>query len=120
MKGVKKMKQLNNKELLELIKTDVEKFNNYRAEYPNQKIDFSGANLQQTYFEWANLAEANIQDADLEMANLEGTNLQGANLQGANLLWANLQGANLQGACLKLVKITLTKENIEAIKGALF
>jgi hypothetical protein len=39
------MKQLNDKKLLELIKTDVKGFNAYREEYPNQEINFKDAYL---------------------------------------------------------------------------
>ena len=83
------MKELNNEELLELIKTDVEKFNNYRAEFPNQKIDFENVNFV--------------------CADLRGADFTGANLSESNLSLANLEDA----------KITLTKENIEAIKWAI-
>jgi uncharacterized protein YjbI with pentapeptide repeats len=83
------MKELNNEELLELIKTDVEKFNNYRAEFPNQKIDFENVNFV--------------------CADLRGADFRGADFTGADLSESNLEAA----------KITLTKENIEAIKWAI-
>ena len=46
LKGDFKMKQFNNKELLQLIKTDVKGFDKYRAEYKDQKINFRDANLE--------------------------------------------------------------------------
>jgi len=121
------MNELNNKQLLELIKTDVEGFNAYRKEYPNQEIDFSGANLYKANLvdanlEGANLYKANLRWAYLYDANLTGANLVDANLTDANLTVANLSGinltvANFSGAKLENVTITLTKDNLEAIKG---
>jgi len=93
------MNQLNNKQLLELIKNDVEGFNAYRSEYTDQEIDFENANLYK--------------------ANLEGVNLSGAYLKGVNLAGADLRGADLRWADLAGIKLTLKKENIEAIKGAI-
>ena len=61
-----KMNKLNNKELLKLLKNNVEAFNDYRKRFPNQKIDFSGA------------------DCDQEWADLEGHIIVGANVQGIN------------------------------------
>ena len=103
------IKKLNNKQLLELIKTDVEAFNDYREKYPDQKINFERAN-----FERGNLEHANFKKANLERANFEHANLEGVNLERANISGINIDGANLEG-----VKIILTKEIIEAIKMAI-
>ena len=93
------MNQLNNKQLLELIKNDVKEFNAYRSEYTDQEIDFENANLY----------KANLEGVNLSLAYLSGANLEEAYLRGANLVGANLEGAT----------ITLKKENIEAIKEAI-
>ena len=63
------MKQLNNKELLELLKKDVKSFNDYRVKFPEQEIDFSGADLDK---EWANLKGLIITGANLDGINFEG------------------------------------------------
>jgi len=67
-------------ELIELLKSDVKSFNEFRRENPYLKIDLS----------WANLS-----GADLSRANLSGANLSGANLSGACLSGADLSRANL-------------------------
>jgi len=118
------MEKLNDKELLQLIKTDVKGFNAYREEYPNQKIDFSDDNLYKAYLEDANLEGANLYKANLRWAylrraNLVDANRTDANLTGANLVDANLTDANLTVINLSNASITLTKDNLEAIKGCM-
>lgn len=63
------MNKLNNQELLELLKTDVKAFNDYREYYPNQEIDFSGADLKQV---WDTFKGHIILGANLEGINFEG------------------------------------------------
>tara|TARA_R100000458_G_C8043836_1_gene94016 strand:+ start:85 stop:369 length:285 start_codon:yes stop_codon:yes gene_type:complete len=92
------MNKLTDKELLELLKTDVESFNNYRDHFPDQKINFTLFNF--------------------EFIDLNGANLQGIDLRGANLLLANIENANIDYANLEAVAIILTKENLKAIKAA--
>ena len=74
------MEKMNDKQLLELLKNDVNKFNQYREENPQQEIDFSHEDLS---------------GADLFGADLNGVDLIGADLRGANLIWADLGGANM-------------------------
>ena len=105
------MNQLNNKQLLELIKNDVEGFNAYRSEYTDQEIDFENANLYKAnlegvnlsgaYLKGVNLAGADLRGADLRGANLTDANFYRADLRGANFYRANLKGANLTGADLR-------------------
>jgi uncharacterized protein YjbI with pentapeptide repeats len=127
--------KLNNKELLELIKTDIKAFNSYKEKYHWQKINFSNANLKGLNLEYANLGDVNLQYADLSYATLKNAYLKKANLQkswinntdfeNANLKGVNLQvrdslkSANFSGAKLENATITLTKENIllEFLKG---
>ena len=68
--------------LLELLKSDVVAFNEFRRNNPETEINLSHANLS--------------------YANLSHANLSGANLRDANLLGANLSGANLDMSCLPL------------------
>ena len=101
--------ELNNAALLALLKNDVEAFNKYRKDNPDQGIDFyrggffmdadlEGAKLQGSNLEGANLTDANLLRANLTDANLEGANLTDANLLRANLTNAKLQGSNLRDA----------------------
>ena len=97
---------------------------------PDDFIEPSGLDLQDTYlckanlsealFERAdltgvNLTEAHLEGANLKEANLEGANLKGANFEGAHLEGANFERANLEGAYLK--KADLREANL---KGANF
>lgn len=77
------METMNNDQLLELLKSDVNKFNQYRKEYSDQKID---------------LYEADLYKLDLRYADLYKVDLYHANLIGADLRDANLTDANLKGA----------------------
>lgn len=87
-----KMNKLNDKELLKLLKTDVQSFNDYRNHFPDQKIDFTRGNL--------------------EFIDLNGANLKGVNLQVRNSLkFANFVGANLENA-----EITLTSAYAISVK----
>ena len=74
------MEKMSNDQLLELIKTDVKKFNEYRKENPEQEIDFSHVDLR---------------GANLFGADLRGVDLIGADVRGANLTWADMDGANM-------------------------
>ena len=110
----------NNAELLELLTNDVEAFNRYRRNYPDQAINFykaglwdaklqganlQGANLQGAYLEGADLRNAYLRDADLEGADLRGADLEGADLLGADLLGADLLGVMFYLAKLKGAKL---------------
>ena len=110
--------ELNNGELIGLLKKEVEAFNRYRESNPDQPMDFFMANLLCAYLTGANLQGANLQganlrDAYLRSADLTGANLQGANLRGAKLRDANLTDADLTNADLRGVKFSLAK-----LKGA--
>lgn len=59
------METMNNDQLLELLKSDVNKFNQYREENPQQEIDFS--------------------HEDLSGADLSGADLFGADLYGLKI-----------------------------------
>jgi uncharacterized protein YjbI with pentapeptide repeats len=61
--------------------------------------DLSGASLRGADLSDAHLQQANL-GSDLVGANLSSARLQGANLWGADLEGANLSGARLQGATL--------------------
>lgn len=84
-----------NPEHLKLIKQDVEVWNQWRKDNPEERPDLWGANLR-----GLNLREANLERADCQKANLQKANLREANLREANLREANLEGANLGEASL--------------------
>ena len=87
--------------LLELLKSDVVAFNEFRRNNPETEINLSHANLSYANLSHANLSGANLRGADLSYANLRGADLSYANLSYANLSYANLSHANLSGANLR-------------------
>lgn len=125
---------------LALLNQGTETWNTWKAQNPQEKIDFSdvdlsGLNCRNVNFENADLTEANLSganlnfselsfanfsnatliDADLSFANLSGANLSGANLSGADLSFAKLDGVNLKNANLfeaKLVEADLPNSNL--------
>lgn len=137
-------------EIIQLLKTDVEKFNAIREANPSWTIDISEARLCRARLSFANLAHANLEKADLlgaklgsaelsfanlVYANLEktdllgaklfSTNLTGATLIEANLAYANLEHASLEKAILKganLERTSLVNTNLRDadLRGALF
>ena len=77
------------------------------------QASLSGAKLGMASLSWAELIRANLTGADLSQAylfgaNLSQANLSGANLSQANLVWTNLSGANLSGANLSGAQLVET------------
>ena len=91
-----------NIEQLELLKSDVVAFNEFRRNNPETEINLSGADLSYANLSDADLRGADLSGADLSGADLSDANLSGANLSDANLSYANLSGANLDMSCLPL------------------
>lgn len=87
---------MNDNELLELLKRDVDKFNQYRKDNPEQKIDFRGADLEDTNLKKADLKEVDLRDANLKFADLRDANLQSADARGANFSWSCLARTNIE------------------------
>ena len=87
---------MTKQEWIELLKTDVDKFNETREEM----IDLSCANLSHADLSYADLRNANLSYADLSYADLRDANLKDANLRYADLSYADLRNANLSYANL--------------------
>lgn len=62
------------------------------------KVNFTGADLQESNLSGSNIEGGELFAADLERADLSRTDLQKANLRNANLEGANLKGANIRDA----------------------
>ena len=75
------------KEQVELLKSDVEAWNQWREANPTIEPDLRKANLS-----WAVLSGADLSEADLYGADLTEAKLIGANLIEAVLIRANLMG----------------------------
>ena len=83
-----------NRQHVAVIRCGVEKWNEWRREFPNVDPDLSDADLRLPNGD-------GYDDANLRRANLSGANLAGASLRGADLSDANLFGAWLVGATLR-------------------
>jgi len=70
------------------------------------EADLAQANLSGAELMGINLADANLSNADLSWSSLVGANLAGAELAGASLQGADLSGANLQGANFTSTNLT--------------
>ena len=116
--------------LPKLLKEDVFKWNNWRKDNHNFRIDFnqvnlskidlSGADLSNINFCNANLSRANLTNTDLTQsdfnnADLSKTNFTNAQFRKTKFVGANLSGANLKSADLRgknLSNAKLTKANL--------
>ncbi len=117
--------EMTKEEMVDLLKSDVKKWNEWRKNdrdvLPDlqgadlshtdlQKADFSNADLTEAKLihadltgadlSLANLHKTDLREADLTEADLQETDLTEANLRDADLTGARLISANLQGACL--------------------
>ena len=95
-----------NAEHLEILRSGVAAWNEWRMEHPMVAPDFkaadlSGTNLSRANLSGANLSHANLQKADLSRANLRRANLCGTIVSEANLSRAQLPGTQLRGAKLR-------------------
>ena len=108
----------------ELLMSDVDAWNRWRADNPKVKPDLAYAVLRCANLPLANLAGAQLREADLVLANLRGADLRHADLSGANLVGARLIGvdlthANICGADLSTAE-DLTEEQLLETKGDIF
>lgn len=107
-----------NKQHYKILKSGVNKWNQWREKHPEVNPNLEMADLQNEDLRGANLSGANLRRADLRRANLSATGnyfddlkLDGADLQDANLseaflshvyfLEAKLGGADFTKACLR-------------------
>lgn len=88
------------KEHLDIIKQGVIVWNKWKGNNPEEKPDFSDANLCVLNLSYANFSQASFWEANLNKAKLWGVNFSGANLCFADLGGTNLSRANLRGADL--------------------
>ncbi len=105
---------------LDILKTNVQKWNDWRKRNNDRRID-----LRETTLDGLNLSYANLSGVLLARASLAGTRLVNANLRGAKMTAVNLTEADLSGADLyrsnlhrgalkgaRLIKTNFTKSNL--------
>ncbi len=111
---------MNKDKLVKLLKTDTVKFNEYRKQHPDEKIDLSGVDLDEEDLRTVNLSNADLRNALLRVCNFMSANLSGADLRGADISFskfsfANLENADFTGATIG--KIRLNKTIVKGTKG---
>jgi mannose-6-phosphate isomerase-like protein (cupin superfamily) len=106
---------------VELLRGDVDAWNEWRDANPGAKPDLSYADLSSADLTLANLADAVLTGASLTLANLRAADLRGADLSDANLLGARLLGVDLVGANVRGANLftaeDLTREQLEETLG---
>lgn len=85
-----------------LLKQEISRWNKWRHEHADERIDLSDADLQK-----ADLSGIDLQEADLSGIDLRNANLTGANLNGTVLDDAVLDGAIFENAELRNAKIEM-------------
>jgi uncharacterized protein YjbI with pentapeptide repeats len=115
------VREMANLEHVEVLRTDVDEWNEWRSEQPDLQPDLCAADLRKANLAMADLRHAhlnraNLAMADLMAADLRGADLRGASLVGARLIGVDLQGADLRGADLRTAE-DLTSEQLEETIG---
>jgi len=98
-------------ELIKLLKSDVEAFNQYREKTDYEWIDLSECNFFGDNLEGANLQWVDLADTNMESANLKRVNFSFSDLTGANFRWADMRWVDMTEAKID------EKEAITILKG---
>jgi uncharacterized protein YjbI with pentapeptide repeats len=104
---------MTKEEMVNLLKTDIVAWNNFRKDNPDAKIDLSGVNLDDEDLRGADLHNADFRNACIMEANFLKANLKGADFRGADLSctkfsFADLSDADLSGADIRYIKLNRT------------
>ncbi len=117
-------------DLVGMLKSDVQKFNQFRTDNPSaqidlaevelanidlKKADFKRIKLQGSNFTGADLKGAEFVNADLTNANLSKTDLLETSLHRANLRNADLRGANLGTFAEPCVRLCLHEASFKDV-----
>jgi hypothetical protein len=91
---------MTKQEMIELLTTDVKKWNEWRAGN-TERLDLrysnlSGSNLRGSNLRDSDLSGSNLSGSDLRDSNLRGSDLSGSNLSGSDLRYSNLRGSDLR------------------------
>lgn len=100
---------MTKEELIQMLKTDVARFNEYRQQNPNQErwdwrsvalrgLKLKGADLRRLDLTGADLAGADLREALFGGSVLRDVVFKGADLTEANFHHAQMQGADFRGA----------------------
>lgn len=93
-------------ELLQLLKSDIKAFNQYREETNYEEVDLTGIDLSVTNLCRVDLRHANLKECDLAFSYLHSSNLSHANMEELDVGRADLTEATLEGANLKKANLS--------------
>jgi hypothetical protein len=95
------MKKLNDKQLLAIVKTDIEAFNAYRKKNPDQKIEFTklkGVNLKNCDLDYANFSNMNLEGLEFTNSNMENVKLKESNISNCNFVRCILNNSDFRSS----------------------
>lgn len=104
------MKKLTNKDLADLLKNNVNAFNDYREKFPNQKIDFTklddSINFKHSSLDDANLSNMNLEglnftDSYMGKVQLKESNISNCDFTRCRLNNSDLRGVKAKNTCFK-------------------
>ena len=106
------MKILSDKQLLCLVKTDIEAFNDYRKKNYDQKIEFTkleGVNFKNCDLDYANFSNMNLEgleftDSNMKNVKLKETNISNCNFTRCYLNNSDLRGVKAHNTCFKYIE----------------
>ncbi|MEO1183002.1 MAG: pentapeptide repeat-containing protein, partial [Cyanobacteria bacterium J06636_28] len=91
---------------LTLLKSNIDEWNSYREQHPDDPCNLAGQDLSKGYFFAGNFRGLNLQGVSLRRACLIGADFTGADLSGADLREAYLADAILSEANLSCADFT--------------
>lgn len=99
------MKKLTNKDLADLLKNNVNAFNDYRDSFPNQKIDFTklddSINFKHSSLDDANLSNMNLEGLNFEDSYMGKVKLKESNISNCDFTRCILNNSDLRGVKAK-------------------
>jgi len=96
------MKILSDKQLLCLVKTDIEAFNDYRKKNYDQKIEFTkleGVNFKNCDLDYANFSNMNLEGLEFTDSNMKNVKLKETNISNCNFTRCYLNNSDFR--CVK-------------------
>lgn len=91
---------MNKQQMIDLLKSDVRAWNQWREENPDAEIDLSGADFFRADLRRANFSKANLTEADFTEAILRRANFTNATITDADFERASLKNADFKNTRL--------------------
>lgn len=95
--------------LLNILQTGVDDWNDFRKKKPNLNIHLNGSNLSGANLPYANLSHAYLMESNLTLAIMHKSDLSRADLTRSDLIRTDLRNSNLHRCDLSYANLTLTQ-----------